>query len=203
MSDFISINDVRDHLKWVITEDPAGVLDILKFGKRIENSHVTTPLFLWDRKKGPKEQNQLFQALQQNRITDENGQVRDFTEWCNYWENIRLDRQTEIAEKRLQKRIARARKNAIDSVRKQRPHQLFVNVIQEESPHRIEEMSDSNSGSSDIVAESMRTNTVVGINRGSELQNEVARMNREISISKDCCPENTNCFDENCQLSHF
>ena len=203
MSDFISINDVRDHLKWVITEDPKGVLDILKFGKRIENSHVTTPLFLWDRKKGPKEQNELFEALKQNRITDENGQVRDFTQWCDYWENIRLERQTEIAENRLQKKIARARQNAIDSVRKQRPNQLFVNVIQEESPVRIEEISDSNSGSSDIAAESTRSKTVIDINRGSAFQNEVARMNREISIHKDCCPENTDCSDENCTLTHF
>ena len=182
MSDFISFEKIPEYLRWVVLEDPLGVQDILENGRRLENAHIKTPLFLWDRKKGPQEQKKLFTRLKNNEVLVD-GQVRDYKNWCDHWQNLRNEQEAKKIEKRLQKRIENAKQKAIAEVRRKNPSQIFVDVIQEESPPRIEELADSDPGHNLISL---------------QIQDQI-----NVSINRGCCPRNTDCADENCALLHF
>ena len=77
----------------------------------------------------------IFEALKNNQILV-NGQVRVFDEWCHFWDQI------EAADEH-NKRVNRARRVAINRIRRLRPNQIDILVYQEESPDRIEELPDS------------------------------------------------------------
>lgn len=175
MSEFISTSDIHEAYKWIYTEDPTEVEEIIYKGKSLKHAHIET--FDVERIKGSQEHIRIFEALKNNRLRDPDD-VRDFQTWCEKWERNRQIKKEKDAEERLQSRINRARQKAIDEIHRLRPNQLKVEVIQEESPSRIEEISDSNSEDSDL------TNP------------------QDVAARFGCCPKNTEC-DLNCGLIHF
>lgn len=179
----LNLEDQPGYVQWVVVNDPVAVKSILKNGKTLETSHIKAE----DWPRGDKTPHDLFAALQRNAVSV-GGVIRDFNEWSAHWDQIRKDRERLEDEIRHQNRLDRARQAAIDEVRRLRPNQLDVQVVVEESPPRIESLSDSSAEENSVESEQFLDSFF-----------------REFlpPHNNNCCRLNTDCKDPECKLVHF
>ena len=183
---------IKGNLKWILNNSPKVVEDILRNGRTLENAHVK--IEDWTRNSRTSEHWDLFHALKTNRVKRQ-GEIIDFHEWKAFWAEKEEKQREMEAEARLQKRIARARQAAIDEVRKRNPMQIYVPVIRQSSPPRIE-VIDESSDDENVPLIQQSEPKVFGFNDALQGQQ---RADQNSAV----CQSNVDCTNINCPLIHF
>ena len=183
--EIIDYENIPGRYTWTVDESPEGVECVLKKGVTLENEVKAED---WSRSEGTDRHWFYFNALRENRLRV-NGHIRDFEEWCRTWDQRKQEKIEAELERRHQQRVARARRVAIENVRRLRPNQLDVHVIIEQSPSRIEELDTTPEPSSDEET-----------NRWESLIEAHAPRSPN---HPECCPLNIDCEDAECSLQHF
>ena len=183
--EFIDYENIPGKYTWIVDESPEGVESVLKKGVTLENEVKAED---WSRSEGTERHWHYFNALRENRLRV-NGRIRDFDEWSQMWDERKQEKIEAELERRHQQRVARARRIAIENVRRLRPNQPDVHVIIEQSPSRIEELDTTPEPSSD--------------EERNTWENLIEAHAPRSPHHPECCPANTDCQDQECTLQHF
>ena len=167
--EFLDLESVPNRLHWIVHNDPEAVEQILKKGKGLEFSNIYIPDM---HRKDITKALEVFEKFRNGKLR-ENNVVRNFEDWRDFWESKKMKDLENAEEEKTRLKIEKAKQRAINEIRKLRPHQLSINVYQEESPSRFEEISTSS--------------------EDSEISDQ----------PQIWCPLNVDCHDEACKLLHI